>query len=64
MLLSGAAEPSRLATVGYWAVALGHLWVLKVHAATGAEAMLFTTLALAEVALAVEAGGFDWLGIM
>eukprot|EP00438_Fugacium_kawagutii_P012537 Skav217747 [mRNA] locus=scaffold7254:24374:25267:+ [translate_table: standard] len=56
VLLSGAAQPSRLATLGYWAIALGHLWVLRVHAvATGAEAMLFTTLALVECALAVEA---------
>ena len=56
VLLSGAAAPSRLATAGYWTVALGHLWVLRIHAlATGAEAMLFATLALVEVALALEA---------
>ena len=56
VLLSGAAQPSKLATLGYWAIALGHLWVLRVHAvATGAEAMLFTTLGLVEVALAMEA---------
>lgn len=56
VLLSGAAQPSRLATVGYWAIALGHLWVLRIHAiATGAEAMLFATLAVVEVALAMEA---------
>jgi len=56
VLLSGAASASKLATAGYWAVAFGHLWVLRVHAlATGAEAMLFATLALVEVALALEA---------
>ena len=56
VLLSGAAHPSTLATVGYWAIALGHLWVLRIHAvATGAEAMLFTTLAVVELALAIEA---------
>ena len=56
VLLSGAAAPSRLATAGYWTIALGHLWVLRIHAlATGAEAMLFATLALVEVALALEA---------
>ena len=56
VLLSGAASPSKLATAGYWAVALGHVWVLRIHAlATGAEAMLFATLALVEVALALEA---------
>ncbi|CAK9056627.1 unnamed protein product [Durusdinium trenchii] len=55
-VLSGAAQPSRLATLGYWAIALGHGWILWVHAvATGAEAMLFTTLAVVECALAMEA---------
>ncbi|CAE7234997.1 unnamed protein product [Symbiodinium natans] len=56
VLLSGAGAPSRLATVGYWTIAVGHLWVLRIHAlTTGAEAMLFATLALVEVALALEA---------
>ncbi|CAE7277104.1 unnamed protein product [Symbiodinium pilosum] len=56
VLLSGAAAPSKIATAGYWTVALGHVLVLRIHVlATGAEAMLFATLALVEVALALEA---------
>eukprot|EP00931_Biecheleriopsis_adriatica_P076012 TRINITY_DN49769_c0_g1_i1.p1 TRINITY_DN49769_c0_g1~~TRINITY_DN49769_c0_g1_i1.p1 ORF type:complete len:305 (-),score=45.72 TRINITY_DN49769_c0_g1_i1:17-931(-) len=56
VLLSGSARASKLATAGYWAVVIGHLWVLRLHAvATGAEALLFASLALVEVALALEA---------
>lgn len=55
-VLSGAAQCSRWATLGYWAIAVGHLGVLRMHFATDADAMLFSTLALVELALAVEAG--------
>ena len=54
-MLSGAAQCSRWASAGYWAIALGHLAVLRLHLATDADAMLFSTLALVELALAVEA---------
>ncbi|CAE8610180.1 unnamed protein product [Polarella glacialis] len=56
VLLSGSARASPLATAGYVLVVVGHLWVLRVHAvATGAEALLFASLASVEVALALEA---------
>lgn len=56
VLLSGSANASWLATSGYAAVALGHVLLLAVHAnATGADGLLFFSLASVEVALAVEA---------
>jgi len=58
-VLSGAAQASSVATLGYLLIAAGHVWLLKVHAeATSAEGQLFAALAVVEVALAFEAAVF------
>mmetsp|Transcript_111683 Transcript_111683/g.222007 ORF Transcript_111683/g.222007 Transcript_111683/m.222007 type:complete len:324 (+) Transcript_111683:45-1016(+) len=63
-VLSGAAQASNLATLGYACIAAGHVWLLKVHAeATAADGQLFTTLAVVEVALAFEAAVFALGGL-
>eukprot|EP00927_Polykrikos_kofoidii_P073443 TRINITY_DN69486_c0_g1_i1.p1 TRINITY_DN69486_c0_g1~~TRINITY_DN69486_c0_g1_i1.p1 ORF type:complete len:334 (+),score=41.08 TRINITY_DN69486_c0_g1_i1:74-1075(+) len=67
VLLSGAGSPSQLATLGYVAVAAGHLWILSGHAAqasSGESAGFFAMLAVIEAALAYESallaiGGFS-----
>jgi len=56
VLLPGAARASPLATAGYILVAVGHLFVLSVHAqATRGDGAFFAFLAVVEVALALEA---------
>lgn len=55
VLLSGSARASRLATAGYVFVSLGHIWLLRQHAATASAAGRFLfSLAVVEAALAYE----------
>jgi len=58
-VLSGAAQSSTVATLGYVLIVAGHMWLLKVHAeATAADGQLFAALATVELALAFEAAVF------
>lgn len=64
VLLSGSARASPLATAGYILVSVGHIWVLKVHAATAAaDGNFFLALAVVEVALAYEAAVYALGGL-